>query len=138
MPQLECHPHRVEAAEPRTEQGRCFHGLREHTAARSHEGRLTKLSAERAQIIGRKRLDRQSEPRLRATVALEELFNGLAVRQIKTATSRKQKLAADGRHLIVDGDARSTMRQHVARHQSGGPASDNGYVMSARASHERS
>src|SRR5712691_6913980 len=135
MARLERHTHGGKTAEPGPQQGRRLHGFRKHAAARSHEGRLAKLGAEGAQVVGGKRFDCGPDVRLGVSVAAQELVERFAVRQIETATTRQQKLAADGRHLVVDGDARAAAHKHVARHQAGRPASDNRDMTFVRAIH---
>ena len=94
---------------------------------------LSVRANELAQRIRRKCRDRGCELRHRFSVTRKKFRQRLAVRQIEPAASRHQKLAARGRHRVVDCDMRANLREHFSRHQAGRTGADDGDLGLGRA-----
>ena len=83
------------------------------------------LFAPGAQARRAKRLDRVPQRGRGLAVARQKRGSGFAVREVEPPRPASRNLRADRRHPLVDGDRDPGARQHLGRHQPGGPAADD-------------
>ena len=110
---------------PRAQQGRGLHRIWENPSAGTGEGGLTQTIAPGDQGIRWKGADRGLQPRPCRTVSRQEDWQWFGVSQIQAAASGHQQLAANGWHLVVNGDADARLGQDLGRHQARGATADN-------------
>lgn len=128
MAKGELHARCIEPAQPGTQQRRSFERFRKHAAACPHKCRLAERLAPIAQGIGRECVDGGFQFRRRLAIAREKLRQRLAMGEIESTAACHQEFAAGRRHCVVDGDASGALREHLGRHQPGGPCADDGDV----------
>ena len=129
MSEHQLYAHRVQPSQPRPQQGRCLEGFWKYATAGADKSLLPQRLAPVAQGARRKCFDSSFQMRHRLAVADEELRQRFAVREVEPAASGHQKFAARGRHRIIDGDMRATLREHFGRHQAGGASADDRDVL---------
>ena len=117
VPRAEAHAKPVEAPEPGPEHRRSLEAPRKDAAARPDEGRLAEFFAPGPQRSRREALESRPQMRGSAAIALQEGLEVFAVREIETASSRKQKLASDRGHAIEYRDRGAALRQDFGGHQ---------------------
>ena len=119
MARLEHDAGGIEPPEPGTQQRRCFQAFRKHPPARSDECLLPQPFTPRAQLCGRKRLDRTAQMRRRGAVASKKRIKRLRMGEIEPAAPGEQEFASRRRHAVEHRDVGAALRHHLGGHQPG-------------------
>src|SRR5690242_1760822 len=113
MAQCDADAEIAEPPQPRAEQRRGLHRLREDAAARADECLLTQRLGEGAQRIRREMFDGALQERVDGAVAREEFLEWLRMREVEAAAAGEQELAPERWHPVMNRHGDAGARQQL-------------------------